>query len=57
MDGVIYYPMYHPAAALHQPSLRRTVQEDMKRIPQLLAEIDQLSEEEPPEQAQQLSLF
>jgi DNA polymerase len=57
MDGVIYYPMYHPAAALHQPSLRRTVQEDMKRIPQLLAEIDQLSEEEPPEQVQQLSLF
>jgi uracil-DNA glycosylase family 4 len=57
MDGVIYYPMYHPAAALHQPSLRRTVQEDMKRIPQLLADIDRLEEEEPPEQAEQLSLF
>jgi uracil-DNA glycosylase family 4 len=57
MDGVIYYPMYHPAAALHQPSLRRTVQEDMLRIPQLLAEMDQLAEEEPPEQAEQLSLF
>ncbi len=57
MDGVIYYPMFHPAAALHQPSLRRTVQDDMKRIPQLLAEIDRLAEEEPPEQAQQLSLF
>lgn len=57
MDGVIYYPMYHPAAALHQPSLRRTVQEDMKRIPQLLATIDQLAEEEPPEQVEQLSLF
>ena len=57
MDGVIYYPMYHPAAALHQPSLRRTVQEDMKRIPQLLAEIDRLAEEEPPDQVEQLSLF
>jgi uracil-DNA glycosylase family 4 len=57
MDGVIYYPMYHPAAALHQPSLRRTVQEDMKRIPQLLADIDRLAEEEPPENAEQLSLF
>lgn len=57
MDGVIYYPMYHPAAALHQPSLRRTVQEDMKRIPQLLADIDRLAEEEPPEQVEQLSLF
>jgi uracil-DNA glycosylase family 4 len=57
MDGVIYYPMYHPAAALHQPSLRRTVQEDMKRIPQLLAEIDRLVEEDPPDNVQQLSLF
>jgi uracil-DNA glycosylase family 4 len=57
MDGVIYYPMYHPAAALHQPSLRRTVQEDMKRIPQLLADIDRLAEEEPPEHVEQLSLF
>ncbi len=57
MDGVIYYPMYHPAAALHQPSLRGTVQEDMKRIPRLLAEIDGLAEEEPPEQVEQLSLF
>lgn len=57
MEGVIYYPMYHPAAALHQPSLRRTVQEDMKRIPQLLAEIDRLAEEDPPEQIEQLSLF
>lgn len=57
MDGVIYYPMYHPAAALHQPSLRRTVQDDMKRIPQLLAEIDRLAEEEPPDQVEQLSLF
>jgi DNA polymerase len=57
MDGVVYYPMYHPAAALHQPSLRRTVQEDMKRIPQLLADIDRLAEEEPPEQAEQLRLF
>jgi DNA polymerase len=57
MDGVIYYPMYHPAAALHQPSLRRTVQEDMRRIPQLLAEIDRLVEQEPPENIEQLSLF
>jgi uracil-DNA glycosylase family 4 len=57
MDGVIYYPMYHPAAALHQPSLRRTVQEDMQQIPELLANIDQMAEEEPPEQAEQLSLF
>jgi DNA polymerase len=57
MDGVIYYPMYHPAAALHQPSLRRTVEEDIKRIPEFLDEIDRMAEQEPPEQAEQLSLF
>lgn len=26
-------PMYHPAAALHQGNLRRTIEEDFKRIP------------------------
>lgn len=57
MGGVLYYPMYHPAAALHQPSLRRVVQEDMLRIPQLIAEIDRMEEEKPPVQAEQLSLF
>jgi DNA polymerase len=57
MDGVIYYPMYHPAAALHQPSLRQTVEEDMRRIPELIANIDRMDEEEPPEQVEQLSLF
>lgn len=57
MGGVIYYPMYHPAAALHQPSLRSTVEEDMRRIPELIANIDRLDEEEPPEQVEQLSLF
>jgi DNA polymerase len=31
-------PMYHPAAALHQGSLRRTVEEDFLRLPQALAE-------------------
>lgn len=57
MEGVIYYPMYHPAAALHQPSLRRTVEEDMLKIPELLALINDLAESKPPEQAEQLNLF
>jgi DNA polymerase len=38
LGGLIYYPMYHPAAALHQGSLRRTIETDMLRIPQLLAQ-------------------
>lgn len=57
IDGRLYYPMYHPAAALHQPSLRPTVVEDMKKIPQLIAEIDQIEESNRPEDAEQLSLF
>ena len=57
IDGVLYYPMYHPAAALHQPSLRTTVIEDMAKIPQLLAEIDQIQDSHHPEDAEQLSLF
>jgi DNA polymerase len=36
-------PMYHPAAALHQNSLRRTVEEDFQRLPAVLAEAEQLS--------------
>lgn len=57
LGGRLYYPMYHPAAALHQPRLRRAVEEDMRRIPDLIAQIDQLRDEGPPQQAQQLSLF
>jgi DNA polymerase len=57
INGVLYYPMYHPAAALHQPKLRRTVEEDMAKIPELLAEIDQIRDAQQPTDVQQLSLF
>ena len=29
-------PMYHPAAALHQPSLKSTVIDDFKRLPEAI---------------------
>ena len=57
IGGVIYYPMYHPAAALHQPSLRRTVEEDMQRIPELIRQAAQIAESAPPVEAEQLKLF
>lgn len=57
VGGVIYYPMYHPAAALHQPSLRRTVVEDMQRIPELIAQAAQIAESPLPPEAEQLRLF
>jgi uracil-DNA glycosylase family 4 len=57
IEGIIYYPMYHPAAALHQPRWRQLVQDDMSKIPQLLAAADSIAEVEPPQDAEQLSLF
>lgn len=56
----VIVPMYHPAAALHQPSLKRVLEEDFKRVPQILKEIAHLQEEEdtqPAPVAQQMSLF
>ncbi len=40
VGDVICFPMYHPAAALHQGSLRKVIEEDMCRLPQLLKTID-----------------
>ena len=58
VGSVIYYPMFHPAAALHQPRWRSLVEEDILKIPDLLAKLDEVQGEEPePPQAQQLSLF
>ena len=58
VGNVIYYPMFHPAAALHQPRWRNLLEEDILRIPDLLAKLDEIEEEELEiPQAQQLSLF
>jgi DNA polymerase len=62
-------PFYHPAAALHQGSLRRTVEDDFKRLPAVIAEAQKLAASaptapaapvlaQPPEpEPKQLSLF
>lgn len=59
VGSVIYYPMFHPAAALHQPKWRSVVEEDILKIPGLLAKLDDVVEKQEAErpQAQQLSLF
>lgn len=58
VGNVIYYPMFHPAAALHQPRWRSLVEEDILKIPELLSRLDEIEEEEPDvPQAEQLSLF
>lgn len=54
-DNIICYAMYHPAAALHQQSLRQAIETDMHKIPSLLAEAKNMTEAEP--QPQQLKMF
>jgi uracil-DNA glycosylase family 4 len=54
-DGIIYFAMYHPAAALHQQSLRNEIEADMQKIPKLIAEMNKVQEENP--QPQQLNMF
>jgi DNA polymerase len=36
LNGTWVVPMYHPAAALHQGSLRRTIEDDFKKVPAYL---------------------
>lgn len=55
LGDVIYYAMYHPAAALYQQSLRRVMEEDMLKIPALLAQAKSMSEAK--QKPQQLSMF
>jgi uracil-DNA glycosylase family 4 len=54
-DNIIYYAMYHPAAALHQQSLRQAIEADMLKIPALLDEAGKVQETQP--QPQQLNMF
>ncbi len=51
---VVCYPMYHPAAALHQGSLRQIIEADMLRIPEILQQAESMAEA--PAAAQQLRL-
>ena len=63
-DGRRIYPIMHPAAALYRQEMRSSIEEDFRRIPEILAQsrqqplISEAAQEEdqapPPEQ---LSLF
>lgn len=58
-NGILCFAMYHPAAALHQSSLRRTIEQDILKVPNLLSTIHNIEEKEelPAEKPSQLSLF
>jgi len=57
IGGRLIVPMYHPAAGLHQPRWKSTIEEDFQKLPRLLKELEHVEEEPPPPSAQQLSLF
>lgn len=56
-NNVIYFAMYHPAAALHQQSLRQTIEADIRKIPELLAKSVEMKEKQEDNKPQQLSMF
>ncbi len=54
LGDIIYYPMYHPAAAIHRGSLRRIIEADILQIPRVLVQGERVAEAV---ESQQLSLF
>lgn len=65
IKGRLVVPMFHPAAALHQPSLRPLVEQDFARLPELISrkapapavDLVQDTPVEPKSEPKQLSLF
>lgn len=45
-------PMYHPAAALHQPSLREVVKQDFRKLPELIKNAQESRRKNPDVQVQ-----
>lgn len=39
-NGIVYLPLYHPAAALYNGGLRQTLLDDFAKVPEILNEID-----------------
>ena len=54
-----YYPLFHPAAALRNPGLRRDMEADIRRLPEIAAEVRQrrAEQQDADETPTQLSLF
>ncbi|RIK47305.1 MAG: uracil-DNA glycosylase [Chloroflexi bacterium] len=55
----VVVPMYHPAAALHQASLKETIQADMLKLPRIVAEVREkrTADETQVDEPEQLRLF
>lgn len=59
IDGRLVVAMYHPAAALHQPALRQSIEDDFRKLPALIEQEQQSipPAAPPPPDATQLSMF
>ena len=63
VKGKLIVPFFHPAAALHRPSLRVTVEENFNKLPDLIKgvkktpEVRPVESESKDESPEQLSLF
>jgi uracil-DNA glycosylase len=58
VGDIVYYPMFHPAAALHQPRYRSLLEQDMRKIPEILASLKDVEPgDSPSTPPSQLSLF
>ena len=60
--GRLIVAMYHPAAALHQRSLRPTIESDFAKLPELISQASELPEYQEPahqvkEEPKQLNMF
>jgi DNA polymerase len=54
VKGRLVIAMYHPAAALHQQSLKTTIEKDFSRLPELIAQIGQSVENQEQATEQQI---
>jgi len=55
--NLLVLPLFHPAAALHQPKYRSDIEQDILKIPQILRQADGIPESQPDQPMEQLNLF
>ena len=46
--GTVVIPMFHPAAALHQPKYKDLIEADFKKLPKILADLNRVEQAEKP---------
>jgi len=59
VDGRLVVAMFHPAAALHQPALKQSIEDDFRKLPALIEQARRRAAPaaNPPPDATQLSMF